>query len=45
MPSLEKKKDQKSINLYINKFKNNFVLSDKLDGYLQCIIMVNYIKR
>jgi DNA ligase (NAD+) len=32
MPSLEKKKDEKSINLYINKFKNNFVLSDKLDG-------------
>lgn len=32
MPSLEKNKDEKSVNLYINKFKNNFVLSDKLDG-------------
>jgi len=32
MPSLEKKKDDKSVNRFIEKFKNNFVLSDKLDG-------------
>jgi DNA ligase (NAD+) len=32
MPSLEKKKDEKSINRFIEKYKSDFVLSDKLDG-------------
>ena len=32
MPSLDKNKDLKSVSRFINKYKENFVLSDKLDG-------------